>query len=118
MLEGNDESAEKRYRRSLTTCSEHGLLMLTTSVLYAFADVALRRGQPERALRLVGASDALREPFGEKSPAEKASMRDVRAAARPLVDEATAEGLYEEGQAMEIDDALAYALELKASSSN
>ena len=118
MLEGNDESAEKRYRRSLTTSSEHGLLMLTISVLYAFADVALRRGQPERALHLAGASDALREPFGEKSPAETATTRDVRAAARPLVDEATAEGLYAEGQAMEIDDALAYALELEASSSN
>ena len=113
-LEGNDESAEQRYRASLTTFRQHDLLLMTTSVLYAFADLALLRGQHERALRLAGASDALREPFGEKSPLEKASIRDVPAAARSLVDEATAERLYQEGQAMAFDDALAYALERRA----
>jgi hypothetical protein len=51
------------------------------------------------------------EPFGEKSPLEKASMADVRAAARSVLPEATLEALYEEGRAIGVEDALAYALE-------
>jgi predicted ATPase/class 3 adenylate cyclase len=110
-FEGDEESAEKRYRASLTAFWQHDVLMMTTSVLHAFADLALLRGQQDRALRLAGASDALREPFGEKSPLEEATTGDVRAAARSLLDEATVENLYQEGRAMELEDALTYALQ-------
>jgi tetratricopeptide (TPR) repeat protein len=109
--EGDDESAERRYRASLTTAWENGLVMLTTSVLQGFADLALLRGQHERALRLAGASDALREPFGEKSPLEQTTAGDVRGAASAVFDEATAEALYREGRRVELADAVAYALE-------
>ena len=109
--EGDDEAAEARFRSSLTAFLLHGFVMPATSALYAFADLALDRGQHERALRLAGASDALREPFGDKSPAEKASVTDVPAAARSVLEEAAAEALYQEGRAMELDAAVAYALE-------
>jgi tetratricopeptide (TPR) repeat protein len=109
-FEGNDDDAEKRYRSSLTASCEHDFLMLATSVLYAFADLALLRGQHERAIRLAGASDALREPFGDKSPLEKASVTDIPAAVRPLMGEATAEAQYQEGLAMKFEEAVAYAL--------
>ena len=109
-LEGDDKAAEKRYRASLITSAKHDLRMLTVSVLYAFADLAFLRGQHEQALRLAGASDALREPFGEKSPLEKASMADVRAAARSVLPEATAEALYQAGREVRLEDALALAL--------
>lgn len=110
-IEGNHDSAEKRYRGTLTASRKHDLPMLTAGALYGFADLALIRGQHERALYLAGASDALREPLGEKSPLEKASISDVRAASRPLLDEETAESLYQEGREMELEDAVAYALQ-------
>ena len=110
-LEGDDKAAEKRYRASLITSAKHDLRMLTVSVLYAFADLAFLRGQHERALRLAGASDALREPFGEKSPLEEATTGDVRAAARSVLPEATAEALYQGGREVRLEEALELALQ-------
>jgi tetratricopeptide (TPR) repeat protein len=113
-FEGNDRDAEKRYRSSLTASCQHDFLMLATSVLYAFADLALLRGQHERAIRLAGASDALREPFGDKSPLEKASVTDIPAAVRPLMGEAAAEANYQKGLEMEFEEAVAYAMQQRA----
>jgi tetratricopeptide (TPR) repeat protein len=110
-FEGNADDAEKHYRFCLTASCQHDFVMMATSVLYAFADLALLRGQHERALRLAGASDALREPLGDKSPLEKASVKDVRGTARQVVDEAAADALYEEGRAMRLEDAVAYAMQ-------
>jgi hypothetical protein len=109
--EGHEEAAERRYRSSLTASWRRDFKLLATSVLYAFADLALLRGQQERALRLAGASRCPARTPRDKSPLEKASVRDVRAAARDCVDEATIEALYGEGRAMELEDAVAYALQ-------
>jgi non-specific serine/threonine protein kinase len=109
-FEGNDEAAEKRYRASLSVAQQHGILIMIASTLYAFADLAVRRGQPERALRLVGASAVIRERVGEALAMEKEMVGDVAGAARALLDAATSDRLYQEGRAMEPDDAVAYAL--------
>ena len=109
-FEGNDEAAEKRYRASLSVAHQHGILIMIASTLYAFADLAVRRGQPERALRLVGASEVIRERVGEALAMEREMVGDVAGAARALLDAATSDRLYQEGRAMEPDDAVAYAL--------
>jgi hypothetical protein len=85
--------------------------MMTASGLYAFADLALAAGHPERALQLAGASDALREREGEMWSFEKAIAGDVREAARSFLDETRSESLYQQGRAMELSDAVAYALQ-------
>jgi predicted ATPase/class 3 adenylate cyclase len=110
-LEGRLDAAESRFRASLTRFRESNTVMMAATLVNAFADLALQRRQHERALRLAGASDALREPFGEKSPLEQASTVDVREALRSVVDEATMADLYEQGRVMELDEAVAYALE-------
>ncbi|MFN2557884.1 MAG: hypothetical protein ABR592_13650 [Nitriliruptorales bacterium] len=84
--EGNGEAAERRYRASLSVFRQLDNLMGTEWALYAFADLALLRGQHERALRLVGASDALRERVGE-AVLEKAIMGDVAEIARTFLDD-------------------------------
>lgn len=109
--EDDYEAAERRFRSSLEISLEHDFMMLVTSVLYAFADLAFARGDNELALRLAGASDALREPLGDKSPAEKNSMPDVPTAARSFMDETTVTALYQEGRSMALQDAVACALE-------
>lgn len=110
-FEGNFDAAESRFRASLTAARQHDLPVVVASALYAIADLALARGQPERALRLVGACEAMRDEIGEAPSGEMAFVGDVRGAASALMDAAAAESLYEQGRAMELDDAVAYALE-------
>ncbi len=115
--EGNFEAAESRFRASLTAARQHHLPIVVASVLYAMADLALARGQPERALRLVGACEAMRDEIGEAPSGEMAFVGDVRGAASALMDAAATEWLYQQGRAMALDDAVAYALEDEAAES-
>jgi tetratricopeptide (TPR) repeat protein len=110
-FEGNDRAVEERLRTSLSIAKQHGILMMIASNLYAFADLALSRGRNERALSLAGASEAIRERLGPTPSLEVEMMGDVAAAARSTLDEATADRLYREGRAMDVDDAIALALE-------
>ena len=109
-LDERDDDAERHFRASLTTFREINAVLMAATLVNAFAGLAMRRGQHERALSLAGAADALREPFGEKSPLEIASTVDVRGALRSVVDEAKAADLYHAGRAMALDEAIAYAL--------
>ncbi|MFN2557961.1 MAG: AAA family ATPase [Nitriliruptorales bacterium] len=109
-MEGKVEAADRRFRASLSAFRQIDNLMGTSWVIYSFADLALLRGQHERALRLVGASDALRG--GVEMPGlATAMMGDVGATARSYLDQVTAESLYQEGQAMELEYAVEYALQ-------
>jgi tetratricopeptide (TPR) repeat protein len=109
--EGKFDDADKHMCAGLAAFQQLDSLMGTMWALYSFADLALHRGQHERALRLVGASHSLRERVGEMPTLAMATMGDVGEAARSLLDEGTAEGLYHEGLTMELDDAVAYALQ-------
>jgi hypothetical protein len=75
------------------------------------AAVAQVRGDPERAVRLVGASEAIREQIGDAPAPEMALMGDVRGAASEDLEADVADRLYAEGRAMELGEAVAYALE-------
>jgi hypothetical protein len=87
-------------------------LMGTAWALYGFADIALQRAQPERALRLVAVSDVLLKQVGGEIPALMvATTGDVGETARALLDDATAERVYEQGLAMPYDAAVKYALQ-------
>ena len=97
-------------RASLAAFRELGSLMGMMLMLYSFADIARRRGQHERALRLVGASDALRARGGDMPVLATTTMGDVGEAARSFLDEGRARRVYEEGLAMEPEEALAYVL--------
>ena len=81
------------------------------------SDLALARGQPERALRLAGACEALRDEIGEAPSGETAMVGDVRGAASALMDAAAAEAFYQQGRAMGVDEAIAYALQGEATES-
>ncbi len=108
--EGEEASAEQRYRSSLKMARTYDIMLVLAMDLYAFADLALARGQFERALCLAGASQTLRDRIGEAPSLEKAAVGDVRAKALAFVDEATADSAYEKGREMDPDEAVAYAL--------
>ena len=107
--DGRYDAAESHYRASLSAARQYDLPIMATT-LYAFADLALARGQHARALRLAGASEALSERLGEDRSLEMAMVGDVRRAASAFFDEAAAQGLYQEGLVMEVEDVVAYAL--------
>jgi predicted ATPase/class 3 adenylate cyclase len=110
-LGGNYEAGEDRLRASLSIARQHNLPVIIASGLYSFAYLALARGQYERAVRLMGATEALRELVGEAPQGEVAMMGDVRGLAGAFLDETTAERVYEEGRAMELEEAVQYALQ-------
>ena len=110
-FESDDEAADKRFRSSLSLAGQHDHLVVVASALYALADLAVARGQHDRALRLVGASEALRDRVGEPPPQEMEMVGDVRGAASAFLDEGAATSAYQEGRSMALHDAVAYALE-------
>ncbi len=107
-MEGDFDAAAQRYRTSLSILHGMGNTMGTAWVLYSFGDLAQRCRQPERALRLVGASAALLD--GEMPAGAMAITGDVGKRARRELDQKTAERSYREGLAMRLEEAVAYAL--------
>lgn len=74
--------------------------------------VTLDRQQPERALRLLAAVEALYEAIGAPlMPAERAQYERDRIAARAMVGETAYEAAWTQGRAISSDRAVAYALE-------
>jgi non-specific serine/threonine protein kinase len=80
--------------------------------LLGYARLVAGEGQAERALRLVGAADMLRQTVGTSlGPAYQAYLRrDLERAWRAL-DEEEGAAAWEEGHAMTMEEAIAYALE-------
>ena len=74
-------------------------------------DVAAAHHEAERAARLSGAADAWREVNGVPlPPADRQRHERLAIEARQLVDEAAWTAAWEEGRAMTMDQAIAYAL--------
>ena len=79
--------------------------------LAVLAGPAAAKGQSERAVRLLGASEALREATGlGLQAADQFEIDRYVASARAQLDEATFEAAWAEGRAMTLEEAVAYAL--------
>src|SRR5918992_3227484 len=66
-------------------------------------------GQHLRAIRLAGASEGIKEAAGGHAPPPFIDLPDPRDAARDALGEEAVAAAWEEGQAMTLDQALAYA---------
>jgi hypothetical protein len=76
------------------------------------ACISAAEGASERAARLFGAAEALREAGGyQHMPEEDAWREPYLAMARSQLNEASWEAAFDEGRAMTMDDAISYALE-------
>ena len=69
------------------------------------------RGRPVRAVRLGGASEALREDAGAQAPPEFIDLPDPREKARESLSPEQIAAAWEEGRAMNLDAVLRYARE-------
>jgi predicted ATPase/class 3 adenylate cyclase len=78
-------------------------------VLDNLAARASALGHHLRAVRLAGASEAIKEAAGGHAPPPFIDLPDPRQAAREVLGDAAVEAAWEEGQAMTLDQAVAYA---------
>ena len=78
-------------------------------VLDNLAAKASVEGDHMRALRLAGASEAIKDSAGGHAPPPLIDLPDPRIAARAALGEAVVRAVWEEGRAMALDQAVAYA---------
>jgi predicted ATPase/class 3 adenylate cyclase len=80
-------------------------------VLQILGELEIMEGGSERAVRLAGASDAIRESIGGGAPPELMQIEDPRRRAQEQMSDEEIDRAWTEGRAMSLEDALAYALE-------
>ncbi|HZT42939.1 MAG TPA: tetratricopeptide repeat protein [Chthonomonadaceae bacterium] len=107
---GDYVQASAYQRESLLICQELGKYGIADS-LAGFADMAVAQEQPERAVQLWGAAEALREAMGTPLPPLEREKYDKKldAAQKALGAERFA-AAWEAGRAMTQEQAAAYAL--------
>jgi len=111
MLKGDLNRAKALIEESLTNNLELGVKTEIAEGLEGLAGVMGALGADLRAARLWGAASALREAIGVAwGLAERMVHEPMLAAARARLDEAVWESAFAEGRAMELEEAVKYAL--------
>src|SRR5918995_1206570 len=112
LIRGDRQKAEALHEECLVLCRELGDKLIGAESIEGFACAAGAVGAAERAARLFGAAEALREATGNQQAARAHALRaPYLAAARARVDEATWSAAWEKGRTMEFEGAVVYALE-------
>jgi predicted ATPase/DNA-binding CsgD family transcriptional regulator len=109
-LDGQLSDAHAHLIESVELRHELGLNSNIAESLDGLAAVAARRAQPDRALRLAGAAEAIRRRLGQTLPPARRQMRDdwLVPVQRDLGDHATTEA-FADGLRLSLDEALALA---------
>jgi predicted ATPase/class 3 adenylate cyclase len=110
--EGHYQKAEEMYRETLPEWKRIGHRAAIAHQLECFALLAKSKEQGQRAARLYGAAETLREKIDiPMTPQERIEYEKELANLRTGMDEKTYKSSWVEGQAMSMDDAIAFALE-------
>jgi hypothetical protein len=110
--QGDYERAAARFRESLAMFRELGNKRGIVECLAGLAGLAAKQGQPQWAARLLGAVEALLGALGAAWwPADRVEYERNLAAIQAALDEETFAVAWAEGQAMTLEQAIAYASE-------
>jgi adenylate cyclase len=108
--QGDYGKADGRYLESLKIVREYNDRWAMAYLLEDMGCLACLQGQPERALRLAGAAETLRQAIGApRSTAEQHKLDCGLEDARQELGETAATALLEEGRRMNFEQAAAYA---------
>ena len=108
------------YKRAAALCEESLALSQEMgdkwSMAWALEELGavaiLGKGQPERAARLFGIAESLREEAGTSMPLSERALYDKSlATVREALDEKVLDAAWAKGRAMSLEEAIAYALE-------
>jgi predicted ATPase/class 3 adenylate cyclase len=109
---GNYHLAFARLAEALRLSQEHGHKLWTAQCLTGLAAISGANGQGERAARLFGAAEELRQRIGSTLEGlDRVDYARNIAVAHALLDEAAWEKAWQEGQAMSMEKVIEYALE-------
>ena len=109
---GDYRAARALYEESLAILRELGYRSRIATALESFARLAAAEAQVGRVARLLGAAESLREAIGTPlRPTQRADYAHAVAAARAELGEEAFAAAWAEGQAMSVEQAIAYALE-------
>ena len=112
LREGAVERAVTLLSESLMLARDQGMRLFVAERLEACGAAAIALGQASHAARLFGSAEALREAIGAPlPPVERADYERDVAAARSQLDEAAFATAWAAGQALTLEQAIAYALE-------
>ncbi|HJV04306.1 MAG TPA: hypothetical protein VJ868_03505, partial [Actinomycetota bacterium] len=111
MEQGDLEVAEDCFRDALTNDAAIGNRTGMCVILDNLAAKAAIEGDHLRALRLGGASEAMKEASGAQAPPQFLDLPDLRDEARRVLPDAAVIAAWDEGRAMSIDQVVAYARE-------
>lgn len=109
--EGKLQQAEGVYRRTIVVWQRLGHRAAVAHQLECFAFLAKAHEEPERALRLLGAAEILRERINiHMQPLERKEYDRHVADLRAMIAEDEFRTLWAEGRSMSMDEAVAFAL--------
>ena len=109
---GNLEEALALYKTTLQEWREFGHRGAVAHQLECLAFIAKAQDQGERAVRLMGAAETLREVSSSPMTPNEHTLYDKEVAElRASLDEPEFVALWAEGRTMTMDQAIAYALE-------
>jgi predicted ATPase/class 3 adenylate cyclase len=107
--QGDLTTAATSFLEALANDEEVGNRTGMAIVLDNLAAKSSAEGNHLRALRLAGASEAIKEAAGGHAPPPLIDLPDPREAAREVLGDAAVVAAWEEGRAMALDQVLAYA---------
>jgi len=102
------ESAVVRFGEELQLCQEHALAWLAAEGIAGLAAVAVRRGQVERAARLLGAAESMANVLDDAGGVRLAE--EFFSPARQQLGEARWRAAYADGAGLGFDEAVSLAL--------
>jgi len=115
LLLGDSTLAAQLFAESITAAQEIGVARIVMGAVAGLAGVALVRGQPERAVRLLGAVEAARETSGVGRISHAPYAERIAAEVRARLGESAFAAAWKQGQAVPFEHALAGALALVSS---
>ena len=109
---GDINQAKKIYNETLRSWQDLGNRAAISHQLECFGFLAITEEEPERAVKLFGAAEALREKIqAMMTDYERVEYDQAVARVRSLLTEEEFNSLWNEGRAMTMDQAIEFALE-------
>src|SRR5262249_30999774 len=114
---GDAAAARSLYEESLTLQQELGNRLGVAAALESLATLAQHEASSDRAVRLWGATSALREAIGSMlAPHRQEELESEMAAVRKSMGDAAFAAAWEAGRAMAMEQAIHYALKRSGTS--
>jgi hypothetical protein len=111
LRQGDLSRARASWTQSLAEFREANYPIGVVFNIEGLASLAVQQGPSARAAQLLAWADATREAIGDlRPPVEQADVERDLAVIHAQLDDATFEQAYQTGQAMTMDEAIAYAL--------